>query len=253
MQRGSLIKGGEINHHFSNPESLIDIGSGIPRPVEIVIASVGLLASAPLIALSALAITATSRGGVFFRQKRVGKGGRIFTLFKLRTMKASQVGPQVTKKSDTRVTGVGKVLRKTKLDELPELWNVLKGDIALVGPRPEVPRYVDVQNPLWQCVLRVRPGLTDPITLRLRNEEVLLGEVEGDVESFYLEKLLPYKLKGYVSYLQGRNWRRDVQVLCATAAAVLFPGKTPPPTVSEIVGASDAGAGQANLQSSIKG
>jgi lipopolysaccharide/colanic/teichoic acid biosynthesis glycosyltransferase len=223
--------------HF---ESSTGIGSGIPRWFEMIIALLGLLASIPVMAIAALAIAATSRGGVLFKQTRMGKNGRIFTLFKLRTMKPSHVGPQVTSKNDTRITWIGKILRKTKLDELPELWNVLIGDISLVGPRPEVPRYVDRQNPLWNCVLQVRPGLTDPMTLRLRNEEVLLGEVEGDVELFYLTVLLPYKLKGYVNYLQQRSWRQDVKVLCETVVAILFPGKTPPPTMAEILGVAKA-------------
>src|SRR5262249_48435445 len=129
---------------------------------------------------------------------------------------------------------VGKILRKTKLDELPELWNVLRGDMSLIGPRPEVPRYVDLEDPVWRLVLEARPGITDPMTLRLRNEEALLVEVEGDHELFYLETLLPFKLDGYLNYLQARSWRSDLKVLWQTIVGVVFPNKTHPPTLEEI-------------------
>jgi len=155
-------------------------------------------------------------------------------MYKLRTMKAASSGPQVTAGDDARVTLAGKVLRKTKLDELPELWNVLKGDMSLIGPRPEVPRYVALNNPMWRLVLEARPGITDPMTLRLRNEEALLIEVKADRERFYLESLLPFKLEGYLNYLQARSWRSDLKVLWRTIVAVVFPNKTPLPTLEEI-------------------
>jgi lipopolysaccharide/colanic/teichoic acid biosynthesis glycosyltransferase len=113
-------------------------------------------------------------------------------------------------------------LRKTKLDELPELWNVLRGDMSLVGPRPEVPRYVDMKHPLWQLVLKARPGITDPTTLSLRNEELLLSQVNGDRERFYMEVLLPFKLRGYLKYLRIRTIGTDVGVLWRTVIAVIF-------------------------------
>jgi lipopolysaccharide/colanic/teichoic acid biosynthesis glycosyltransferase len=143
-------------------------------------------------------------------------------------------GPQVTAGDDARVTPVGKFLRKTKLDELPELWNVLKGDMSLIGPRPEVPRYVDPNDPMWRLVLETRPGITDPMTLRLRNEEALLVEVKGDRERFYLEALLPFKLEGNLSYLQARSCWSDLKVLCQTIFAVAFPNKATLPTLEEI-------------------
>jgi lipopolysaccharide/colanic/teichoic acid biosynthesis glycosyltransferase len=155
-------------------------------------------------------------------------------MYKLRTMTAASAGPQVTAGDDTRVTPIGKFLRKTKLDELPELWNILKGDMSLIGPRPEVPRYIDLEDPVWRLVLEARPGLADPMTLRLRNEEALLVEVEGDRERFYLETLLPFKLEGYLDYLQARSWRSDLKVLWQTVIVVAFPNKTPLPTLEEI-------------------
>src|SRR5215471_4668235 len=154
------------------------IKSGLPRQAEAVIALAGLVMVVPLIALAAIAIAVTSRGPVIFRQKRMGRKGRPFTMYKLRTMRVANSGPQVTAGDDVRVTPVGKFLRKTKLDELPELWNVLKGDMSLIGPRPEVPRYIDLEDPVWRLVLEARPGIADPMTLRLRNEEALLVEVK---------------------------------------------------------------------------
>src|SRR5215467_1503349 len=198
------------------------IKSGLPRQAEAVIALAGLVMVAPLIALAAIAIAVTSRGPVIFRQKRLGRKGRPFTMYKLRTMRVANSGPQVTAGDDVRVTPVGKFLRKTKLDELPELWNVLKGDMSLIGPRPEVPRYIDLEDPVWRLVLEARPGIADPMTLRLRNEEALLVEVEGDRERFYLETLLPFKLEAYHDYLQGRSWRSDLKFLWQNIVAVAF-------------------------------
>jgi lipopolysaccharide/colanic/teichoic acid biosynthesis glycosyltransferase len=218
----------------SHQDTAAPIKSGIPRPIEVIIALAGLIVSAPLIALSAVAILLASPGPVFFRQDRVGRKGRVFVLYKLRTMRLAGVGPQVTASDDARVTAVGRLLRKTKLDELPEFWNIFKGDMSLIGPRPEVPRYVDLENPMWRLVLEARPGITDPMTLRLRNEETLLAQVTGDREQFYLETLLPFKLKGYLNYLQARNWWSDLEVLGRTIIAVVFPNKAPLPTMGEI-------------------
>src|SRR5262245_30392338 len=130
------------------------IKNGLPREVEAAIALVALVIVAPLIALSAIMIAVTSRGPVIFRQKRMGRKGRPFTMYKLRTMRVANSGPQVTAGDDVRVTPVGKFLRKTKLDELPELWNVLKGDMSLIGPRPEGPRDIDIEDPVWCLVVQ---------------------------------------------------------------------------------------------------
>jgi lipopolysaccharide/colanic/teichoic acid biosynthesis glycosyltransferase len=218
----------------SKKDGTASIKNGLPRQAEAAIALIGLVMAAPLIALTAIAIAVTSRGPVIFRQKRMGRKGQTFTMYKLRTMTAASVGPQVTAGDDPRVTPIGKFLRKTKLDELPELWNILKGDMSLIGPRPEVPRYIDLEDPLWRLVLEARPGIADPMTLRLRNEEALLVEVEGDRERFYLETLLPFKLEGYLDYLQARSWRSDLKVLWQTIVAVALPYKAPLPTLEEI-------------------
>lgn len=195
---------------------------GLPRGFDFIVSLGGLILCLPLLVVSALAVALTSPGGILFRQKRVGLGGEIFVIYKLRTMRAAGVGPQVTTGDDVRITRVGRFLRKTKLDELPTLLNVLRGDMALVGPRPEVPRYVKLEDPMWQTVLAARPGITDPVTLHLRNEEKLLAQVEGDMEKHYLDQLQPLKLKGYVSYLEQRSWRSDLKVLWQTVAAVVI-------------------------------
>jgi len=150
-------------------------------------------------------------------------------------MRVENGGAQVTVKGDARVTRVGRLLRKSKIDELPELWNVVRGDLSLVGPRPEVPKYVNLADPLWQRVLKARPGITDPITLRLRNEEELLASCPEDPQRFYLNTLQPYKLIGYSEYLDRRTWRSDVHVLIGTVFAIVFPDMTPPPPLETIV------------------
>jgi lipopolysaccharide/colanic/teichoic acid biosynthesis glycosyltransferase len=211
-----------------------EIISGIPRWVEAPVAFLALCLAAPLLMLLGTVIALTSPGPIIFRQKRVGLYGRLFTLYKLRTMHLSTAGPQVTASDDGRTTSVGRFLRKTKLDELPELWNVFKGDMSIVGPRPEVPRYVDVSIVTWQEVLRARPGITDPVTLKLRNEEVLLASVKGDRERYYLEKLQPYKLQGYKDYFENRGFWSDICVLWKTLVAVILPDTSPPPTLAEI-------------------
>jgi lipopolysaccharide/colanic/teichoic acid biosynthesis glycosyltransferase len=202
------------------------INDGLPRSFDVLVSLIGLVVSAPLLLLSAVTVALTSPGGVLFPQQRVGRNGEMFVLYKLRTMRASNIGPQVTSSDDTRITRVGRLLRKTKLDELPTLWNVLKGDMALVGPRPEVPRYVNLENPMWQEVLATRPGITDPVTLRLRNEERLLAQVKGDPEAYYLNELQPLKLKGYVAYLEERSWRFELKVLWQTVAAIVVPRRS---------------------------
>jgi len=201
---------------------------GIPRAVEAAVAGVGLVVASPIIMIAGLVVRSTSAGPAFFRQERVGRGGRPFTLYKLRTMGVSHGGPQVTARGDARVTRFGRFLRRSKLDELPQLWNVVRGDMSLVGPRPEVRRYVELEDPAWRRVLSVRPGITDPVTLALRDEESLLAAAPGDPERFYREVLLPDKLRRYAAYQERRSAWSDVAVLCRTVLAVLAPRASGP-------------------------
>ncbi len=207
---------------------------GLPRPVELLLALAGLAATAPLLLLAGLAVAASSRGPVLFRQERIGRGGHPFVLLKFRTMTQGGAGLRVTAAGDARVTAVGRWLRRSKLDELPELWNVLRGEMSFVGPRPEVAEYVDSEDPRWRRVLAARPGLTDPTTLRLRNEEQLLAAVGGDRDTFYREVLQPFKLAGYIEYLERRSAWGDLAVLWRTAVAVAVPGSVRPPSVDEL-------------------
>lgn len=207
---------------------------GLPRWVDLLLAACGLVVTAPLLAACAAAVAATSRGPILYRQERIGRDGRSFTFLKLRTMARGAGGPGVTLGSDPRVTTVGRFLRRSKLDELPSLWNVVRGELALVGPRPEVPRFVDLGHPEWHEVLRVRPGLTDPVTLSLRNEEQLIAASRLGPEPFYRRHLLPYKLAGYRRYLATRSWRSDLAVLLHSVLAVARPASSEPPTLYQI-------------------
>jgi lipopolysaccharide/colanic/teichoic acid biosynthesis glycosyltransferase len=196
---------------------------GIPRWIEATLSLLGLIVLSPFIAIAMLAVRLSSPGPMFFVQQRVGRHGRLFPLYKLRSMRVGAAGPGVTGKGDPRITAVGRVLRKSKLDELPQLWNVVRGDMSLVGPRPEVPKYADLSDPRWARVLTVRPGITDPLTVRLRDEESLMPPGEAERERFYVEELQPMKLAGYLEYLEHRSPWGDVGVIFATLGAVLRP------------------------------
>jgi lipopolysaccharide/colanic/teichoic acid biosynthesis glycosyltransferase len=209
---------------------------GLPRTIEVALALAALMLLLPLLAAVGLAVAVSSPGPIIFHQRRMGRGGRPFEILKFRTMRQANAGPAVTAKGDPRITPVGRILRKTKVDELPELWNIVRGDMSLVGPRPEAIQYVDLSSEMWQDVLRVRPGITDPVTLRLRNEEELLGAVDIDHEAFYRERLVPYKLSGYRDYIEHRTWRRDLRVLWLTLLAIALPHRVPPPSLDEIAG-----------------
>ena len=217
--------------------------AGLPRPVEVVLAGCVLLVTAPLWLLASAAIALTSSGGILFRQQRVGQNGTRFTLYKLRTMDADRTGPGITVSNDARVTAIGRVLRKLKLDELPALWNVVRGDMSLVGPRPEVPQYVDAGDPLWQAVLSVPPGVTDPVTIRLRNEEELLATRADDSERFYRTTLQPFKLRGSRDYLASRSWVTDFAVLWRSVLVVIAPGSIRLPSPREIEGGAESSPG----------
>lgn len=209
-------------------------GSGLPRWLEVGLALIGLFLASPVMLVALVAVRLTSVGPVLFSQIRIGRAGKPFTLLKVRTMTPGETGAEITASGDARITAVGRLLRKAKLDELPELWNILRGDMSFVGPRPEVPRYVDLTDHRWQRVLSVRPGLTDPITLRLRNEEELLAAVADDREEYYRTILQSYKLRGYWAYLVRRTAWSDIELLLRTIAAVLVPSFEPVPTTEEI-------------------
>lgn len=181
----------------------------------------GLALLSPLLVLIAIAIKLDSPGSVFFRGQRVGRGGRLFKIYKFRSMMAdaAQKGPGITTAGDPRITRVGEVLRRTKLDELPQLINVVRGEMSLVGPRPEDLRYVPLYTPEQRRVLSVRPGMTSPASLRFRHEEELLqGE---DWERAYLSEVLPAKLQIELEYLERRSVWTDLRVIVQTVLALV--------------------------------
>ena len=191
------------------------------RSLEVSAAVMGLLLLAPLLAVVAAIVVLDGRP-VLFRQKRIGENGQPFFILKFRTMKPAGHGPSITAAHDARVTRAGRWLRRFKLDELPQLVNVLHGEMSLIGPRPEVPAYVDPRDPLWRAVLRSRPGITDLATLAFRNEEDLLAPA-ADPEREYRSVILPAKLRLNVVYQQSRTVLRDLKLLWWTARYSFFP------------------------------
>lgn len=189
----------------------------IKRTFDFFISLSGLLLLSPLLGLLAIAVKASSRGPVFFRQRRIGKDGSEFFIIKFRSMvvNAEKLGLGVTRDGDPRITKVGRFLRKTKLDELPQLWNVLLGDMSFVGPRPEIPCYVEKYTVEQKRVLRLKPGITDLATLEFRNEEELLGTV-ADTERFYLEYCLPRKIELNLAYADKASVWEDLKIILRT-------------------------------------
>jgi lipopolysaccharide/colanic/teichoic acid biosynthesis glycosyltransferase len=198
------------------------------RLFDLAVALPAALFTAPLVAGLAAAVKLTSPGPAFFAQTRVGRGKKPIRVLKLRTMVdgADRKGPAVTAGGDRRITPLGALLRKTKLDELPQLWNVVRGDMSLVGPRPEAPRYVEKYRPEWDALFAVRPGITDEASLVFRDEESLLaGAADGERERAYVEAVLPAKLALALEGARHDSPLYDVSVLARTALAVLRPAR----------------------------
>jgi lipopolysaccharide/colanic/teichoic acid biosynthesis glycosyltransferase len=193
----------------------------LKRAIDIVFSAGGLIILSPLLLILAAAVAFTSPGGVFYRANRVGRGGVPFKLYKFRSMvaDADKRGPAVTVAGDRRVTPVGKFLRKTKLDELPQLLNVLKGDMSLVGPRPEDPRYVALYTPEQRAVLNVRPGITSLASVTYRDEESLL--TGADWEKLYIETIMPAKIAIDLAYVARATPLEDVKIILRTVGAIL--------------------------------
>jgi lipopolysaccharide/colanic/teichoic acid biosynthesis glycosyltransferase len=208
----------------------------MPYVVQRALGLAALVLLSPFIAALAVAVRATSGRPAFFRATRVAPAGT-FTAYKLRTMERAPVGsgPAITAAGDARVTRLGGILRQTKLDELPQLLNVARGEMALVGPRPEDPRYVDRNDPLHRFVFAARPGITGPTALAYRDEEALLASAAqelalsegraawapGDLERAYRERILPAKMGMDATYLRSRSFAGDVAILVQTFTHVL--------------------------------
>lgn len=198
------------------------------RALDIVASGLGLLALAPLLCVVAALVRATSPGPVFFRQQRMGRNFRPFRIYKFRTMVADAPsrGGQITAgERDPRITAIGRVLRKTKIDELPQLLNVLWGDMSLVGPRPEVPRYVEMFRRDYEEILQVRPGITDLASVKYRDEAAILGQHE-DTETVYVRDILPDKIKLAKTYVAERTLWLDLKLIFQTVLGGSAPSGT---------------------------
>jgi lipopolysaccharide/colanic/teichoic acid biosynthesis glycosyltransferase len=209
----------------------------MPYVTQRALAAAALIVLGPLILALAAVVRLTSPGPAFHCATRVRPGGT-FTLYKLRSMQVgppTAAGPAITAAGDPRVTRLGRLLRRTKLDELPQLWNVVRGEMALVGPRPEDPRYVDLTDPLHARVFSARPGMTGPTAVAYRDEETVLADAASrraaargsrtadadDLEAAYREDILPAKLRMDADYLASRSFGGDVRVLVDTVRVAL--------------------------------
>ena len=191
------------------------------RILDATVSAVALILLSPLLAFLALWVRIDSPGPAIFRQQRVGLRGKPFDILKFRSMHVTQDGPEITASGDSRISKSGKFLRKYKLDELPQLWNVLVGEMSLVGPRPEVPRYVAY----WPAdarveILSMRPGITDPTALEMFDEASLLAAAP-DPERKYIEELLPLKVAGYLRYARRQNFVSDLLIIVRTLRRAL--------------------------------
>jgi lipopolysaccharide/colanic/teichoic acid biosynthesis glycosyltransferase len=203
------------------------------RLLDLFCAIAGLIVLSPLLLVVTLAVKCGSKGPALFGQARIGRGGKTFKIWKFRSMVsgAETMGPLITASGDTRVTGIGRYLRRWKLDELPQLWNVLIGDMSFVGPRPELPFYVRDYTPEQRQVFAVRPGITDPAALEYRHEEEILAKA-ADRERFYREVVLPRKLTLNLEYIRNLSFRYDLTLILRTLGAIFRrPAST---TISEI-------------------
>jgi lipopolysaccharide/colanic/teichoic acid biosynthesis glycosyltransferase len=195
----------------------------LKRIFDFVVSLVVILIALPLWLAVSIAIKLDAPGPVFHRATRIGKGGKPFTLYKFRTMVADAAtqGPGITQQADPRITRLGRFLRRLKLDEMPQLINVLKGEISIVGPRPEDPRYVAHYTPEQRRVLGVRPGMASPAFIKYRHEEEVLATAGDDTEKIYLTQILPDKLRMDLEYIEQQSFIYDLAVL-AQAALSLF-------------------------------
>ena len=192
------------------------------RLVDILLSAIGLILISPLLLIIYILVRVTSRGPGFYTQKRIGKNGVPFRLLKFRTMRiGSDKGTLITIGGrDSRITKVGYYLRKYKLDELPQLWNVLIGDMSLVGPRPEVERYVRLYTPEQRVVLSVKPGITDYASIAYSDENIILGMSE-DPEKMYIEQIMPKKIEYNLQYINNQTMKEYFKIIFLTFAKII--------------------------------
>ena len=192
------------------------------RWLDAMLAFLGLVLVSPILIIAAIAVRLTSPGPVFFKQLRTGQSGEPFRIFKFRTMvaSASVCGPLVTSESDERITTTGRWLRKTKVDELPQLINVLRGEMSIVGPRPEVPRFTAAYSDRQKCVFFAKPGITGLAAITYIQEQELLGN-RADSEDFYLTSILPAKLELDLAYCENIRFLEDLKLVFLTISRIL--------------------------------
>lgn len=190
------------------------------RAFDILCSFLGLTVLSPVLLVVSVLVAITSPGGVFFRQERIGKDGRPFRIFKFRSMRKDNAGLKITTGNDSRITPVGRFLRKSKIDELPQLINVLVGDMSFVGPRPEVADYVNLYTPYQRQVLLVRPGITGLASIRFRNENDLLT-ASDDPNRTYIEQIMPRKIDLDLEYIPHASVFYDIKLIFQTFAVVI--------------------------------
>lgn len=193
------------------------------RLFDVVAATCGLVTLSPLLVGVSICIKLDSEGEVFFRQERVGKDGKIFKIHKFRTMttNAYNDGGGLTIGNDNRITSVGRLLRKFKVDELPQLIDVLKGDMSLVGPRPEIPEFMVLYSDEdRQKILSVKPGITDKASIELIDENEILAQYENPRQA-YIDVIMPLKAKYYIEYVNNQNLKGDIEIILKTLAKII--------------------------------
>jgi len=193
----------------------------LKRLFDVVCSVIGLVVLSPVLLGAGLGTVIDSGWPMIFRHRRVGRKGRVFYLYKFRTMRPGGGGALITVRGDSRVTRVGRILRKTKIDELPQLWNVLLGNMSLVGPRPEIPEYVEQFKARYERILAIRPGITDLASIRFRNEEEVLAASREPLRE-YVERVLPLKLDLADEYIRTASFSGDLSILLRTAFVTVW-------------------------------
>lgn len=196
------------------------------RAFDIFASATALIVFSPLLLVIAVAIWLETGRPIIFSQQRLGRGFRQFAIWKFRTMRTSNDGPRLTVTGDVRITRVGRFLRLSKLDELPQFVNVLRGDMSIVGPRPEVPEYAMLYEERYRKILALRPGITDVASMVFRNEEQILSRSSDPMQT-YVQTILPAKLDLAESYLKSHSMGIDLRIIFQTLLAVIYPRRAP--------------------------
>ena len=192
------------------------------RLFDVVLSALGIALTSPVLLIAAIAVRRSSPGPVFFRQDRVGLNGDLFKVYKFRSMTVNDAAGPAAYAGEARVTGAGRILRRTKVDELPQLFNVFRGEMSLVGPRPQIPHYVAMYTPEQRQVLTVKPGVTGPSQIAFRDEESILARA-ADPEELYIREVMPAKLELDLGYVRHHTLLGDLQFILRTFTAILLP------------------------------